>query len=192
MNYVIWNYAIDETLCSLNPVENVKDAYELRYGISRINNFPSNALFRMNPEFKRAIKLSDALDNADAIIVASKRLKEFFESENIPGIEYLRVTILNHKNRVASDEYFIVHQVGTQDCINLDQSTIKWNKINPDQISSIKKLVIDESLIDPKVKLFRAKHLPSTILIERDLINKILSAGFTGIRFKEIDRFRKV
>lgn len=192
MNYLIWAHSRDPKLCVLNPLEGVEDAYQLNYGISREHTFPEVALLRMNPEFKKAIKLSDALDNDNFLVVASKRLKEFFERENVPDVEYLRVTILNHKNQVASDEYFIVHQVGTQNCIDLEQSVIKWNLINSDQISSVKKLVIDESKINPNTKLFRAKHLPSTIFIRKDLAQKIEEVEFTGILFREIESFRKV
>lgn len=192
MNYLAWDSSDDETLCSLNPIENVPDAHELRYGISRAKNFPKDALGRMNPEWKRAIKLSDMLDNADALIVASKRLKEFFESEKVPNVEYLRITVFNHKKKVASDEYYIVHQVGTQTCIDIKKSTITWNKINPNQISSVDKLVLDEKKIEPSATLFRATHLPPVIFIRRDLAKKIEESGFTGVQFEEVDKYEKV
>jgi len=192
MNYLVWGHAHDDTLCSLNPIENVPDAHELVYGTSRVINFPKDALGRMNPEFKRAIKLSDAIHNLEMLVIASKRLKEFFESEKIPNTEYLRIAVLNHKNKVASDEYYVVHQVGTQACIDIEKSTIRWNKINPNQISSVKKLVLDEKKIEPSATLFRATHLPSTIFIRRDLAKKIEEAGFTGIQFEEVDTYRKV
>jgi hypothetical protein len=192
MNYLIWGHSPDPSLCVLNPPEGVPDAYQLNYGISRIGNFPLDALFRMNPEFKRAIKLSDALDNENFLIVASKRLKEFFERESVPNTEYLRVTIINHKNRISNDEYYIVHQVDTQDCINLERSIIDWNPINPEQLSSVDKLFIDETRIASDATLFRAKFLPPTIFIRKDLARKIEEAGFTGVRFREVDSFRKV
>ncbi len=192
MNYLIWEHTVDDRLCSLNPLENVENAFELSYGVSRIDGFPPDASFRMNPEYKKAIKLSDALDNIVFLIVASKRLKEFFEMEKLINIEYLSVTIFNHKNRIASDEYYIVHQVGTQDCIDQEKSDFDWNIINPDQISSVDHLVLDESKVDPNAKLFRAKHLPSTIFIRKDLAEKIEATGFTGIRFEDIDSFEKV
>ncbi|MCI0400218.1 MAG: hypothetical protein L0Z68_02785 [Gammaproteobacteria bacterium] len=192
MNYVIWGHSPDPTLCSLSPPERIEEAYELNYGVSRARNFSSDAVFRMDPEFKKAIKLADALDNASFLIVASRRLKDFLEKEKVPDTEYLRVSILNHKNRLASDDYYIIHQVGAQNCIDLNQSIVKWNLINPDQISSIKKLVIDESAIGPNATLFRVKALPSIIFVRRDLADKLEKAGFTGIQFKEIATYREV
>ena len=192
MNYVIWGHSSDPTFCSLSPPERIEEAYELNYGVSRAQNFPSDAIFRMDPEFKKAIKLTDALDNASFLIVASRRLKDFFEKEKVSDTEYLRVSVLNHKGRIAGDDYYIIHQVGTQNCIDLSQSIVTWNLINPNQISSIKKLVIDESLIAPTATLFRVKALPSIIFIRRDLADKIQKAGFSGVRFKEIATYRKV
>ena len=196
MNYLVWAHAIDDKLCSLIPAENVENEFELRYGIPRAESWPTDALMRMNPEYKTSIRLSDALDNRSFLIVASKALKEFFEreleKEDVPTIEYLPVTIYNHKGRVASDEYFIVHQVGTEDCIDLDQSTLTWNLIKKDQISGISKLVLDESKIKPEAKLFRAEHLPHYVFIRRDLADKITAEEFTGTRFIGLDRFRVV
>ncbi len=192
MKYIIWGHSTDQKLCCLNPPENIEDAFELNYGISRKEDFPSNALIRMNKEYKTAIKLADALDNINFLIVASKRLKEFFEAQKIPNTEYLRVKILNHKNRIASDEYYIVHQVGTQDCIDLKHSVVTWNKINPDQISSVKSLILEEARVQREASLFRAKHLPSVIFIRQDLATKIEEAGFTGIVFKNIETFTQV
>lgn len=191
-NYLVWAHSIDDTLCSLITAENVENEFELRYGIPRANGWPSDALMRMNPEYKTSIRLSDALDNDSFLIVASKALKEFSENEDVPNVEYLPVVIYNHKGRVASGEYFIVHQVGTQDGIDLDQSTLTWNKIKTDQISGISKLVLDESKVDSDATLFRAEHLPHYVFIRRDLADKITAAGFSGIRFVELEHFSVV
>ena len=192
MNYLIWSHSPDPALCSLSPPERLEEAYELNYGVRRAHNFPPDVMFRMDPEYKKAIKLADAVDNASFLIVASRRLKDFLESENVPDTEYLKVSIFNHKNRLASDDYYIVHQVGAQDCIDLKQSIVTWNLINPDQISSIKKLVLDESKVKPIATLFRVKSLPSIIFIRRDLAKKIEQERFTGVQFKEISTYRKV
>jgi hypothetical protein len=142
----------------------------------------------MNPEFKSAIKLADSLHNTDSLIVASKRLVEFLQSQNVVNVEYLKVKIMNHKKRIASDEYYIVHQVGTIDCIDLKKSRVDWNLIDSNQISEVVKLVLDESKIDPKVMLFRATHLPWVIMVKKDLAMKIDKAGFTGLEFKEVKK----
>lgn len=192
MDYVIWDHSGDETLCSLNNIQNLPDAHELCYGVSKIKNYPSDVYFDMDPELKRAIKLSDALDNRNFIIVASPELVKFFKDHELKSVEYLPVTVYNHKKQVASAEYSIVNQVGTQNCIDLEQSKIKWNKINPEQISSVKRLIIDEAKVDPNIHLFRAKHLTSAIFIKRELAEEIERTGFTGIEFIEINSYRKV
>lgn len=192
MNYTIWDYEVNDRLCSLKAPENIKNAFELCYGISRESDFPSDASFRMNPEFKKATKLTDNVFNNDFLLVASRKLADFFKSENVPSIEYLPVKIFDQKNKLANEEFFIIHQVGTQDCIDLKNSQIDWNLINPDQISAVDALVIDETKIDKEATLFRAKHLPNKIFIKRDLARKIEDLGITGIRFEEIEDYTEV
>jgi hypothetical protein len=50
----------------------------------------------------------DALADGSFIVV-SKRLRELIEAHNPKDIEFLPVTIKNHKKRVASTEYTIMH-----------------------------------------------------------------------------------
>jgi hypothetical protein len=192
MNYVVWCWSHDPKACELSPLENVPDSFELFYGVSRAKSFSPRALFRMDPDFLKAIRLNDSVRNEEKLIVASKRLKNFLEAENVPDTEYLRVKILNHKGKVASPDSFIVHQVGTQDCIDLKKSVIEWNSINPQQIDSVEKLVIDEKKIARDATLFRPKSLPTAILVRRDLADKLGNAGFTGIAFQEVAQYREI
>lgn len=187
--YLIWEHSGDPKLCTLSSLENVEDSYNLSYGVSRVEGFSTNALFRMSQEDRRAIKLVDDVRNEDFLIVASKQLKEFLELEQLIDTEYLRVSIYDHKNRIVSDEYYIIHQVGTQDCIDVKKSRIVWNLINPEQIAEVERLVLDAARIQEDVKLFRAKYLPQAILLREDVAVRIMNAGFSGMSFQPISEY---
>jgi hypothetical protein len=178
------------TYCRLKFLEDFEDTHKLYKGWPLTGEWPRNALFRMDPDFKKRIMLSDHLLNLNRVIVASKRLQEFFLAEKVPNIELLPVTIYDHKKRIASKEYAIIHLVTTQDCIDVKASGVSWNQINPEDIRTMERMVIDESKVDESAVVFRAKGLGNHIFLTREFSVKLANTGFSGIRFWELSDYR--
>ena len=191
MNYIIWKAKNEGNSCLLSIIQNVEDDWELAEGISRITNFPEDAFFHMDPEYKKNVRLTDNLINIDNVIVAHKRLKEFLETKKLKNIEYLPVSIINHKDRIASKEFFIVHPIIPQDCLDIDRSGCRWSNIAPTDIVDVDKLVINEPRIDPDIHLFRLKYFYPPVFVRRDLAEEITQAGFTGLLWLELDEYGK-
>jgi len=190
-NYQCWKSVPIGNATVLDPIEGMDRSYELLKGTSFAGQFPKNVSFRMSAEHPKDIGLTDALANMNELLVASKRLKEFLEAKNLPNLEYHQVSIINHKGRVASEEYFLVHPIHPQDCLDLQASGPRYNKINPALISRVQDLVIDESKIAPGVKLFRLKAFGKPLLIHRELAAEIAKSGFSGPVFIELERYGK-
>ncbi len=184
--FVAWRAIIEKNFCALTPVRNVKDSLDLQRGMSRARGFPKNATFSMDPNYPKAIGLADNVLNLNDLVVVSKRLKEFLEVEQLKNNEFLQVSIMNHKKQIINKEYFIVNQYHLQECIDLKASGVEWNPIDPKLITGWTKLVIDEGKIEEGIKMFRPKHLPMKVFVDRRLAEKIKKAGFTGVGFKEI------
>src|SRR5262245_53011782 len=181
-NYLVWEADAQSNYCVLGYLEGYSDDYKLMKGESVAKEWPDVSM-RMDPDFKKKIKLSDNLLNPVNIIVASKKLCDFFRSQRVPNIEYLPVTIYDHKKKVASKEYSIANLVTTQDCIDTKKSEVTWNKIDPHYISSMKQLVFNEKKIAEDAVLFRAEHLKTLIFVRTDLAQAVTNAGFTNIKF---------
>ncbi|QQR45134.1 hypothetical protein JKA73_03050 [Myxococcus xanthus] len=175
----------------LDPLEGMDRSYELLKGIPQSGRFPSTALFRMSANYPKDIGLTDSLANVNELLVASRRLKEFLEARKLPNLEYLAVSVLDHKGRVASNEYFLVHPIQPQDCLDLQASNPRYNKINPSLISRVDELVIDVSKITPGVGLFRLAGFGKPLIIHRELATEISQAGFVGPVFIELNRYGK-
>jgi len=186
-DYVVWAGLLErgKNFCVLDDLDNVKDDFELKEGIPRAEGFPEDASFRMDSEYPKAIALADNVFNISRVIVGSKRLKEFIGKQNPRNIEYLPVTIMNHKARVASKDYFIVHPIHPQDALDVKKSGCTWSEIIEDEIDEIKKLVIDPKRVDPEIPIFRLQHYYRPVLIRRDLAVAISAEGFTGVRWIE-------
>ena len=185
-NYVFWSTQLDVNFCNLTALNGVKNSLDLHKGLP-MKNFPKNASFAMDPNFPKAIKLADCVHNLGRHIVVSKRLKEFIKKTAPPKVEYLPVSIINHKGKIASRDYFILNPVGVEDCIDLDKSDIQWNALDPEKISACFEMVIDEKRITHGATIFRLKYYPTKVLVKRELADMILAGDFIGIHFIEIE-----
>ena len=190
-NFLIWDASLDskKNFCVLDDLENVEDGFELTEGAPREHNFPDNAMLAMDPEYPKSIALADNIFNVSELIVASKALKKFIEERSKINVEYLPVTIKNHKQRVASNDYYIVHPIHLQDGLDIKKSICTWSTIIKDKVNEVERLIIDENRIEPEVTLFRLKYFYRPILVRRDLAEAISEADFTGTRWIELNEY---
>ncbi len=189
--FLIWAAHLDrkKNYCVLEDLDNVDDDFELKKGIPRQHDFPDNAVYNMDPEYPRNVVLADNLFNINRMIVASGVLKRFVEERSPANMEYLPVTIMNHKGRVASRDYFILHPVHPQDGLDADASGAVWSDFIDDEIDEVERLVIDASKIPREIQLLRLKYYPDPILVRRNLAEAISNEGFTGIRWITLDQY---
>jgi hypothetical protein len=184
--YVIWKYRRVPNACRLQKLHSVADIWELREGVPRGAGFPADAHWSMDPDFPYNMLLIDNLLNSSMLIVGSARLKSLLEEQRVAGVEYLPVTVLNHKGRPAGKEYFIINPIDPPDCLAREQCGITWSELDPDTIDTVEHLVIDPSKVEPERQLFRPKYFYDVILVERSLAEAIDRAGLQGIRWLEL------
>jgi hypothetical protein len=189
-NFVVWDSAVVKNAVVLHVLKGVEKEYQLRKGVPRAATFPSDAAYTMHPDFPHNTILVDNLVNTGLRIVGSKRLKEFLEKQVVPKVEYLPVAIVNHKGKTASKDYFIVHPIEPVECLDLDKCGVTWGEVDETSIDEVKHLVIDETRVEPIRQLFRPKQFHQVILARRTLADAIDAAGFTGIKWIELDKFK--
>jgi hypothetical protein len=187
-SFLIWRNRYAEGHCVVTTPRGVADDYQLSRGVTRAADWPEGVTSAMNEDYPKDIELADNLYGTNLIIV-SGRLRNLVLADGVVGVEFLPVTILNHKNRIASADYFIVNPVGVVDCIDLEASEVKFNLIKKDLISRCKGIVLREAEIPSEAKVFRAKYLPTKILIRSDLARRLEDAGLTGLRFTDPAEF---
>lgn len=189
MNYVIGIDAPGPKSSRLGAIQNVENTWQLNEGVSRADDFPSDATYTMDRSYPKGIALDDAIDNLDSLLVVSEHLRRVAFARDIHGVEWLPVRIVNHKGRTENAPYFILHPVGLQDCLDRSRSDFDENPLDPEKIMTMRKLVIDETRVHPDAQVFRIRHHPRPALFRRDLAEAISAANCTGIRFIEIDQW---
>jgi hypothetical protein len=187
MEYLWWATVAVENGCIVETPENVEFTPRLTRGVPFAAEFPKNALVRMSPDSKKRTALLDDVTNSDRIKICSPRFVEFLRTRKLKNIEYLPVKILDHKRKVAASDYCIVHPIRLQDALVVKASQPRWSAIEPTEIMTIKALVVDPSKVDPKVKIFRLKSFLDPVLIEKNLAQEILEAGFKGCFFEPLE-----
>ena len=188
-NYVVWSTQVVPHCFVLDELEGVDLDVELRMGRPCANAFPSKAVYTVDPEFPNNIGLADAFYNSNRLALASENLKDFVAAWNPSDVEYLPVTLLNHKSRPAG-KYFILHPVNPVDALKPKESGAKWSKENNQRIEKVSKLVLDENKIDRSRLLFKLKYFYKCVLIRRDLAEAITAKGFTGLQWTECAKYR--
>jgi len=189
--YVLWNTFRPPYVCSLGNLDGVEKVFELKDGVPRAAGFSEHARFQMSTIYPYDIRLADCLKNTDRLIVASEALKEFLESHALDHVEYLPVTILNHKERVASREYYIIHLISPVDCLDVPKCGATRSSLVPEDILDLNELVLDPSRIDPDRRIFRLKYYERPVLARRDLAAALESRGFSGLSFAELTEYPK-
>jgi hypothetical protein len=187
--YLIWTYERVPSACVLDELAGLDKTSRLNHGVPLLAQFPENVSFHMHGDFPKNLLLVDNLLNSDQVIVASSRVKEFLEARAVPQVEYLPVRIIDHKRKVASKDYFIVHAVDPVDCIDTKKSAFKMSRINPQRFDRFERLVIDESRVPADRQLFRLKNFGDVTLARRDLADALKQAGFTGIGWVELSEY---
>jgi len=185
----LWLKTTANKYCGLESLENVPAAHEIQFGKPRLTNFPKDAHYKMSKEFKKQIALADNLWGPGGDRVISAKLRAFVEARVPMGVEFLPVSIINHKGKLASSEYFILHPVLIIDCVDQESSKFTWNPINREAIGTCSQLVFNLGQIPDNALVWRPRHLEQDVFVQRRLADDIVAGGFTGVYFDELENY---
>jgi len=185
--FVYWHTRSVKNGAALTVLKGVDKIYRMKDGESVQADFPTDAAFHFDPEFKRDTLPVDAYLNVEGMLVCSKRLKEFIEARSPAKVEYLPVTIFDHKGKALLDPHFIVHLVEPVDCIDYDKSEVTWSASDPSSLLDVEHLEIDPARVPADRRLFRAKGLKGKAFMPRAFAEEIEGAGFKGAAWIDID-----
>ncbi len=189
-DYVVWRTQEVPHCLVLDELKGVDMDVELTMGIPCSDSFPNTAKFTADPDYPNDVALADTFDNTQNIVLASEKLKEFIESFKPAHVEFLPVTLLNHKKKPAG-KYFIVHPVDPVDALKAKESGARWDE-DMEWIDSVKKIVLDKDKLDTSRPLFKLKSFYGCVLVRRDLAEAITKQKFTGIKWVECEKFKSI
>lgn len=174
-----WDCSVPKGVAGFTILQGIDGQWAVDIAEGRVlrEEFPSgDAYFEMNPERKKEVKLGEQHYNLERMVVIGKRLSEFVRNLKEPSVQLLPVKIHDHKGRVASRDFNIVHTTRLVDCLDPEASKAVWNPMDPGQMMSWRKLTLRRGNHDfPKI--FRLKQIPSYIFVREDTAEAIEELG---------------
>ncbi|MDH5216602.1 MAG: hypothetical protein OEX19_02830 [Gammaproteobacteria bacterium] len=139
-------------------------------GKPAISKYPNDVSVRISSG-RGGIVLSDIIANKNHSLIVHQTVKEVIETFCEKFCEYLPLDIINHKGRLASNEYFYVNPLGTHDCLNLKESVIKWT--DDGKVIKVRKFVLDKNKLDDVPPLFRVPQNEYQYFINQQLVEAL-------------------
>ncbi len=176
--------------CTLDDLEGFESNWDVSQGISLADKPPEQLSMSMYAEQPRNMVLPDYVKNMDSLMIVSPRLKAFLEAQEVNHVEYYPLEIIDHKGKVASDEYFVAHLIDPVNCIDPDASEAKWTNVGlaTQRIRRLKKLVLDPSRIPDSRRLFFPKFYNEYPIVHRELAEAMENQGFTNVKIVPLDQ----
>ena len=184
-NHVFW---VDQAVphgCWLGRLSGFEKGYQIRNGVPRAEGWPSDVSLEMSKDFRKYTLTPDCVNSINAATIISERVVEFLREKELPNVEYLPVTILNHKGKAVDTPYFILHPVHLVDCLDVDACQTTFGLMSKKNYEKIGSFVPDESKCDDLPPIMRIAGLSFHVAVHRDLAREIDDAGFTGIGWYE-------
>lgn len=182
-DYFVWKWARVPNAISVEDVQNLDDTDRFVDGEPWGSAFPPDVTFQLNSERRKDTVATDNVSNVDLFALVSTPLKEFVEKWPVQSVEFLPVTILDHKGKPLPQRYFIVHPFHDLECLDVAASGVQFSQIRKESMTRVKRLVFDPKFEDPKRDLFRIKNFPDLVLVSRPLAEALQAKKFSALRF---------
>jgi hypothetical protein len=140
----------------------------------------------MDPQHPRDVKLGEQHYNIERMVVIGPRLSDFIRNLDVPSLQLLSVKIRDHKGRIASSDFNIVHTTLVVDCLDTEASGAVWNPINEDHIVSWGTLTLRDDVAELP-RIFRVSHLPGWIFVNEETAQAIEELGLKEPYLTELD-----
>lgn len=176
----------DPRLCLFDTVPKGVEGQAYCFGLGKpVQNYPRDAKLYMTRE-NPGIKLSDFIGNTRGMLVASSAFRRLIEKHCAGAdIQYLPITIIDHKKRPYSKDYCIVNPVGTYDCADLKASDLE--RVSNGEVAHVNKLVLSRKKAEKVPQLFRFDLYPQLYIFGPALTDDILTNKLSNVVLYEVE-----
>lgn len=164
----------DDSFCVIDKWPTAKgfdasDAAGASTGEPVANIWPADARCQMSSKFGGMV-LADFVSNTLQLFIVHKRVREVMERVNRGPTEYLPLSIFNHKQRLASKDYFVANPLGTHDVLDLKKSDIEWSGKD---VVGVDKFVLDPVKMKRAPDFFRPQESPGSYFISKRIATEL-------------------
>jgi hypothetical protein len=113
--------------------------------------------------------------------IVSTRLRDLLEQEAPGHAQFIQVRLGGPEWLLPTNHYFIVNWLNLIDCIDRRKSEYEGEPGTNEFVPV--RIVINYGAIPQAVKIFRLKHMASTVLIDEKVATVIKASGISGPQF---------
>lgn len=185
LDYSEMHYQDRKGACSTRYLSNRELIRSLTTGVSVGGSWPANMTMAMRDDRPKNVKLIDLVANLEGLLVASPRVVAFFRQQELPDVELLPISILDHAGAVASSEYAIIHCCHVVDCIDQERSKFEWDHgpNGDDPTMLVEHVVLKADALQGDARMIRPKFVPGKVFYRADLVEAIEAEDFAGVTF---------
>ncbi len=184
-NHVFWVNRRIEHGCWLGGLSDFEDSWEVGDGVPRVDGWPSDVSLEMSQDFRKYTLTPDCVKSSNAAMIISQPVVEFLRAKELANVEYLPVTVLNHKGKAVDTPYFILHPIHPVECLDTDKCAIAWSIGDDTVIDTLGAFHSDDNKCQDLPPMMRIAGLSYHVAVHRDLAGEIDAAGFSGIGWYE-------
>ena len=159
--------------------------YCMRFGEAVGDRYPEDPRIYLEAG-RPGIKLASFIGNTVGYLIVCAEMKDAILGADIGEIETLPFKLYNHKNRLHSEDYWIVNPIGSFDCVNRAASDIEYLDASQKDIVAVTKFVLNANKLNDAPDLFRVPEKKDSYFVSERLARLFLSKGFTNIMLKEV------
>ena len=153
--------------------------WQLSEGVRLGHKFPLGGRLAFSEHFPNRCKVYDFVQNTLGVLIVSTRVKQEIEILALENIEYLPITLCDHHWKPLEENYFILNLLGSQDAINMEESTYELSPIT-NTIANISNLVLQKDMLNSKAELFRTRNMSELILMTDQIYAAFINKQLTG------------
>jgi len=179
---------IDDRLVLDNFVAEMEDeVWRLLKGEPAAEVWPADARIYLTGD-EDGLDFGEFIANTENVIVAGRQFVKLIRKhcKGVP-IEFLPISIYDHRKRLLTAEHVVVNPIGSCDCVDLERSDVLWGKGKTKKVLSVDDLVIDRKRGAEAPQLFRPEHARSTYVMRFELTKAIKDADLRNVVWTKLD-----
>ena len=132
--------------------------------------------------------LSDHLSTIQNTIFASPALAQVFRDLSPEGtVEFLPFRLLDHRERLITDEYVIINPIGTVDCLDMEASRLLRSKDDPSEVLAVNEAVLSKAKVASAPALFRIRESPAMCVFTYDAAMRIYDEDLSNVFWEDLE-----
>ena len=147
------------------------------------DKYPLDARVYLRDQYP-GLKLTDFISNTVSYLITSEPMMNVIKTHANLEIEYLPLSIYNHRKRLHAANYWIINPIGTTDCLDLSRSILMRGEETGEITMVNEYAFLGDRLKELRPSILRVKETPWAIFVDEPTARSFHEQKMTNIRIE--------